>query len=404
MAQFTYRALNATAAGQVTSGALEEQSEAAVRAALRERGLIPLDVRPANALAPLAERFSKGRLRPADQEWFFQTLNTLMQARLPVDAAAATIEEIAPKPRLAEAAASVRAALMSGADLADAVSRVKGLADERTSAVLRVGMASGKLDHALDLIDRSMRTRSEIRRTITGKLTYPVILFTGSVVAVWFLATFVIPRFAETLTNAGADLPFSTRFTLFASQHAAWVVPLIALAIIAVAVTRPWRRVPGLSERLDAWTLGLPVIGPLRWNGQSVMIADTLATVVEGGGEVVPALGHARAAVGSSTVRARLDAASKAVREGVDLGEALSRHHVLPPMSAALVRIGMRSGGLVEALRSVVRTSLEQQQASTQRLLTLMEPATIIVLGGMVGWIVYSLISGMLAVNELGGL
>jgi len=402
--QFTYRALNAAAAGQVSTGALDEPDLEAARAALRAKGLVPIDVRPANALEPLLEALSPDRLRPADQEWFFETLHTLIEAKLPVDEAVATIEEIAPRERLAETARRVRSALMSGSDLAAAVSRVRNLADERTVAVLRVGMESGRIAHALELIARSMRTRREIRATVGSKLTYPLILFAASVLAVWFLATFVIPRFAETLTAAGAELPVATRITLVASQHAVWAVPTVALVFTAVAVARPWKRIPGLADKLDELTLRMPIVGPLRWNAQAVTVADTLATVVEGGGEIVPALRHAADAVRSPILRARIEAASKAVREGRDLGDAISANRVLPPMSAALVRVGMRSGGLVEALRTAVRTSLDAQQAITARLLTLMEPATIVFLGAAVAWIVYSLIAGMLAINELGGL
>jgi general secretion pathway protein F len=286
MAQFVYKALKASAGGggQVQSGVATHPDESAAREALREQGLIPLDIRPANPFLPLLQWSRHERLRGGDQAWFFQTMYTLMEARLPVEEAVATIEEIAPKPRLRAAAASVRAGLRSGHDLAESVTRVPGLCDDQIVAVLKVGMASGKLLHALALIDRSVRTRREIRRTVGSRLTYPAILLAGSILSVWFLSSFVIPRFAETLTTAGAELPASTRLTLAASTYAVWVVPVIAVAVGALFFAKPWRRMPGLAKRIDETTLRLPLFGNLRWHSQTVLVADTLATVVEGGG------------------------------------------------------------------------------------------------------------------------
>ena len=100
----------------------------------------------------------------------------------------------------------------------------------------------------------------------------------------------------------------------------------------------------------------------------------------------------------------RVGAARRLVREGADVGEAFAKEQVFPPMIAALLSVGIKGGDLVGGLRACTRACLERQERSTERLLILMEPAVILVMAGAVGWVVYSLVMGMLAMNDLGGL
>lgn len=148
----------------------------------------------------------------------------------------------------------------------------------------------------------------------------------------------------------------------------------------------------------------LPIIGGLIWHAQAAVITDTLATMIEGGGDVLAGLGQAQEVVSSPAVAERLSAARKKVREGADLGQAFSEERVIPPMISAILQVGIRGGDLVGGLRRCTQACLERQERATERLLVLMEPAVILLMAGAVGWVVYSLVMGMLAMNDLGGL
>jgi type II secretory pathway component PulF len=123
--------------------------------------------------------------------------------------------------------------------------------------------------------------------------------------------------------------------------------------------------------------------------------------MIEGGADVLSGLGQAESAISSPEIGSRLGSARRDVREGADLGEAFSRREVLPPMITAVVRSGMAGGELGGALRRASRLCIERQEMVTERLLTLMEPAVIVILAGAVGWVVYSLVTGMLAITNV---
>jgi type II secretory pathway component PulF len=300
--------------------------------------------------------------------------------------------------------ADVREALRGGSSLAEAVAKAPGLAAPRHLAVLRSGAESGRLDHAAALIDRSIGTSERLRRTITGRMIYPAMLLVAALGAVWFLATFVIPKFAETLTALGGEIPWQTQLTLSASRVGVWLLPpLIACAIAMIMLRGSWMT-PALRRRIAEVALRTPVVGTLIWNGQAAMVTDVMATMLEGGSDVLSALDQARDVATSPVIAGRLVRARQDVREGADVGEALHNQQVLPPLVAAIVRAGTRGGDLVGSLRRASGVCADRQDALSSRLLTLLEPAVIALLAAVVGWVVYSLVTGMLAMNEAASL
>ena len=388
----------------MVKGQREADNEDALRETLRSQGLVVVDVRPVSLLDALRTHAAGERVRRADAAWFFQTLSMLLASKVPVESALTTMLEQAPRPRLGRAVSSIRERLRSGASLDDAVQAVPGLVAPDHIALLRAGHESGRLEHAVTLIDASMTQRDRIRRAIVGQLIYPAILLVTAIGALWFLTVFVMPRIAETLTSLDRELPWQTQFTLDASRWLVWILPPVLIGGVLLVIFH--RRV--LSPRLLAWiderSLSLPIFGTLRWHGQAALVADTVATMVEGGATVLDGIDQAHAAVTSTTIADRLDDTRRRVREGEDLGAAIRECRVLPPMITAIVEVGMKTGELTDALRRAASMCMDKQERLTERLLTVLSPALIVLMALTVGWVVYSLISGMMAVNDVGGL
>ena len=252
------------------------------------------------------------------------------------------------------------------------------------------------------LVAKSLVERRRLRRALVSRLIYPAILVVVAVGAVWFLAWFVLPRFAETLSTAGAELPLSTRVTLAVAEQLIWVAPVLGILIAGLLAMRPLSRWPRLRELVDGAALRAPLVKSLVWNAQGAIVADAVATLLEGGGDVLTALEHAEAATSNQVLRERLAAARDDVRKGGDLGQALAGRQVFPPMALAVIRASLSAGELAEGLRQGAQLASEAQDELASRLMTLMEPVIILALASVVGWIVYSLVSGMLTINAIG--
>lgn len=404
MTRFAWTAvpMDATNA-RVMSGRDEAIDEAKLRESLRARGLLPVDVRPVSLLDAWRAARSGERPTRRDRVWFFSTLATLLGSSVPVAGAMDTMRELAMNRATSNAVNSVSEALRRGRSLADAVAGVPDLATAQDIALLRSGEASGRLAHVIALIDRSIAAREKIRRTLFAKLSYPAILLFAAVVVLWFLSVVVIPRFAEQLAAAGIPLPMQTAITLAAADVLMWVLPtVVLLGIIALATKSAWYtgRAKLAIARL---TLRLPIVSTMVWNNQSAVMTDILATMLDGGADVLVGLKQAREVVGHEVIAERLARATEDVRGGRELGEALSHHGVLPPIPLALVRVGLKGGQLVDSLRKATEQALDIQEQLVQKLIALIEPAIILFMSLSVFWVMYALISGMLAVGEVAG-
>ena len=410
MTAFSFRAiaLDSGGTGAPVHGTRDAADERALRESLLAEGLVALDVRPVRLVDAVRAAFNPDRPRRADAAWFFQSLRLLLENRVPIESAVRTMGELAPSPRQRRVCADVREGLRAGKTLADSVSGVGSAVARMVSphhlALLRSGQQSGRLDHAVALVDTSLQNSSRIRSGIIGRLIYPAILIFAAIGVLWFLSVRVIPQFAQTLTSLGGELPWPTALTLSASRILAWLAPaVLVILIVAWSTRRAWMT---QSQRAWLWRRGmkLPIVGTLLWHAEAALISDVLATMLEGGADVLAGLEQAERVVGSPIIAERVSAARRSVREGADLGAALADHQVLPPMIGAVVRAGIAGGQLAPALRRATELCLEKQETVSQRLMTLVEPAIIVVLAGVVGWVVYSLVSGMLAITNAGSL
>lgn len=402
--RFAYTAIPISNAGSsAVEGMRDAMDERSLRDELRRDGMIAIRVRPVRLGDAIREALSPDRIRRGDSAWFFSTLSTLLAAKVSAESALGTMQELAPSARVGGACRDVRESLRGGSTLADAVAGVKGLASAAHVALLKSGQASGRLDHVVALVDRSIAAGQKLRRTVVSRLIYPAILMLAAVMALWFISTWVIPKFRETLQALGGEMPAVTEFTMAAAGVIMWAAPVLIVVAVAAYGLRGMWLTGRLREGVSRRALGMPVVGPLVWNSQGALVSDMIATMLEGGADVLSGMEQAQEVATSPEIAARLSAARKRVREGDDVGAALKEEGVLPPMAAAVVQVGIRGGELISGLRRATGICLERQDRVTQRLLTLMEPAVIVFLAGTVGWIVYSLVVGMMAMYETGG-
>lgn len=407
MTEYQYRAAPARAAvAAALRGRIEAADEVAARRALRDQGLVPIEVRP----VAFAERLrlggrQRGAVGNADRLWFFRTLDRFLSRSAPLEEAVSASVELARTPPVKAAAQRVLEQLRQGRSLADACQSVPGLVLPRHAALLRVGHASGRLPRAAALVASSLESSARMRKQIAGQMIYPAVVLVTAFICVWILATIVVPRIAEQLNALGTELPAATQVTLAGTRAFVWVGPLLLLLLAGAYMS--WRRgVISVSakERVQVLAWRIPVWRDLLWNARGGAAVETVATLLEGGGELLEGLELAVDAAGDPVISKRLLAARSRIREGADPAEAMALAAVLPPEPAAVLRIGSRSGDLTGGLHAAARTCGEQRETLAGRLTTLINPAVMLLMGAVVGWLFYSLLAGMLAINDAGTL
>lgn len=394
MPSFAFTAVDLS--GSRHKGVRVAASDDAATATLRAEGLFVLQV--SEAVAPTAARYTSLAAR-RDLLDVTRTIATLLPAGLPL-------------PRALDAAGTMGSGALSSI-LADICARVER--GERLAAALgiyptvfkphyvglvRAGERTGDLPAAFIRLSDLLEREAQLRSRLVSALLYPLILAVAGGAAMLVLLLVVLPNFAELLTDSGARLPATTEFVLAASALFRRYWFLLPAAVVSVTtLLAALRRRPSGRLALARFVDRMPLAGALVRDTAAARFARTTGTLLAGGAPLLNALEDATIAAGSALAHAAGARAQVAVREGMSLHRALEREDSFPPLLAQLTALGEESARLGEFLLKAAHLFEERSERTIQRLVTLTEPALIVVFGGAVGLVALSLLQAIYSVN-----
>jgi type IV pilus assembly protein PilC len=283
-------------------------------------------------------------------------------------------------------AETVRRDVSAGSSLSEALARHPRHFDRLAVAMVRVGEAGGALDEVLDRLATTMERQVELRRRVRSAMAYPVAVAGMVVLILAAMVLFIVPMFEDMYAQLDATLPTPTRFLLgiVGVLRGWWFVELPVVVLGAVALRR-WRRSPQGRYRWDAWSLRLPLFGPLVHRSAIARFARTLASLLRAG---VPVLTGLEIAAEASSNRVVVEAAGRAAQElrgGASLATALRAEPVIPTLLGEMVAVGEETGA-VDALVEKAADAYEADVAATvDGLTSLLEPLLVAAIGAVVG-------------------
>ncbi len=403
MPAFRYEAVDAT--GSASKGVLQADSPRAARSDLRARGLLPvmLEAIAADTAAGARRAFSFGeRLSTVELALFTRQLASLLEANLPLEQAFDALMEQAERSYLRDLIAAIRAEVMSGSSLSDALARhPRDFADIYRALVAsgeQIGQLAGVLSRLADYVER----RNALVQKVRLAFTYPAIVSVVAFAIVIFLLTYVVPQIVSVFANTKQQLPFLTVLMLAISdfvRHWGWLVAL--LLAIAFAMWRRSLQDVDTKMRWHRWLLNAPLVGRFQRSLNTARFASTLAITISSGVPILRALQTSRDTLSNVAMRQQVEDATAAVREGVSLARSLAQHRHFPPMLVHMIRAGEVTGELPAMLN---RAAQMQEQDLERRALTiagLLEPVLILAMGGVVLLIVLAVLMPIIEINQL---
>ena len=399
MPSFRFEA--ADAAGRIEKGLLEADSAASARAALRARGLVPLEV-GALAAEQRARRSIRRRFSEAELALATRQLASLLGAGLPVaQALAATIEQ-AEEPAVREVFAAVRSDVFAGHRLAEALAQFPREFPDVYRASVAAGEDSGELGGVMERLAGYLEERIALRGKVLGAFLYPAIVTGVALAIVLFLMTYVVPQVVEVFSHSRQALPWPTRVLLGVSYAFRFGWPWMLLAGIGgVFAWRAWLRLPGRRLVWDRWTLGLPLFGRIVRGVNTARFASTLAILAGAGVPLLRALDAARGTLANSVLAAAVDEVIAAVREGQALSSSLGRSKVFPPVLVHLAASGEATGKLAPLLERAATNLSREAERRALALSTVLEPLLIVAMGAIVLGIVLAVLMPIIEINQL---
>jgi general secretion pathway protein F len=401
MTLYSYKAIRPD--GQAEEGELEAADEMAVVAALQAQGMIPLETRQAGGLLGYFKNRGKDRAGLKEVGLITRELATLLESGLPLDRSLQVLIELnEDDEKLAGLLSDIQERVRGGANFSDALEAQNGVFSKLYVNMVRAGEASGNLEAALGRLAEYLERSEELKETIKSALVYPSILLVVAGLSLILLLVFVVPQFATLFEDMGAELPTPTRIVIALGDFFRdyWLVMLCLVAFGALAVQKALER-PEIREAWDRYVMTLPLFGDLVWKLETSRFCHTLSTLLENGMPLLGAMGLAKDVVGNRKISGELESITDDLKRGRGLADPLSENRVFPKLALQMIRVGEESGNLDPMLTKVALVYDRETRDAVQRMLTLLEPAVIIVLGVMVAGIIVSILMAILGANEL---
>jgi general secretion pathway protein F len=289
-----------------------------------------------------------------------------------------------------------------GSSLADALARYPDVFMPLYINMVRAGEASGSLETVLLRIADFMDQQEELKGKVTSAMIYPLIMTVLSGGIVMMLMINVVPQITEMFDGMNAELPWNTKFLIWISNLLAswWFVFGAGLAAL-VWLFRRWRRTELGRAAFDTVLLKVPIVGDLARKLSIARFARTLATMLASGVQLLQALDIVRALLGNYVLEKVVATARDNIREGEGIAPALKRSGEFPPLVTHMIAVGERSGQLEQMLTDVANAYDREVNIALVRMTALLEPLMIVLMGGSVGFIVFSIMQPIMMLNEM---
>jgi len=396
--QFRYEAIDGS--GGKVSGRLDAVSERDAARELAGQGLTVFALHEQRASLLSARRRGKASMR--ELQLVMQEFTTLLEAGVSLVVALSSLAKSSHHPQLTKAFGGMEFAVRRGESFSTAMRAANLPMPEYFHQLVHAGEATGRLAESLrggvEQFEYDQRVNSELR----SALVYPSVLVASGIASVGIIFLWVVPRFGTLLTQHGDSMPALSRWTIGAGVWLKDHISLVVLAVLGVAVLLRvlWRQ-PGLRDQLAERAAALPVLGDWLVEAEVGRWASTLSALLTGKVELIRALGLSASSVKLAFLRNRLTLVAKSVKGGSTLSAALREHNALNPTGYDLVAVGEASGELPKLLGALARLYETIGRDRMKRLLQLIEPLAIILIGAVIGTIVTAIILAITSVNDV---
>lgn len=407
MAAYSYKVADKT--GKIIKGTLTAEDEKSAAHILQNKGYLPIKIyqtesRPDSAEAKLAKWYAAvfQRISSKDVMVFTQDLAVLLGAGLPVDRALSIMIDAIEKDRFKAVIGDILKSVKAGTYLSDAMAKHPEAFSDFYVNMVRAGESGGVLEDILNRLGIFLETYQETREYVVSAMIYPAFLILICGVSLIVVLTFVIPKISVVFAGLGGALPLSTRILLTLSETMKklwWLIPVGIGAMYFIFIK--YYQSPGGRLKVDRFKLRLPLVGELVTRIETARLTRTLGVLLKSGVPILQALNLVRAIISNRVISTTMKDIYERVKEGDRFSNSLENANILPTLGVQMILVGEESGRLDDMLIQVAQTYEKAVRETVKRLIGLLEPVMILLMGLVVGFIVISMLMGIFSVNEM---
>jgi type II secretory pathway component PulF len=423
MAQFSYKARRRS--GELVQGVVDVADRSAALLQIERLGLLPVAIDAARgaevAKAERAERAKTPRpsradvLPPTIREWFTrkkkpklqelatftQQLSNLLKSGMPLTVALNSMTHLGTKGISSDVSKQLRQDVQEGKSLSDAMARQPVIFSDLFINMVRAGEQSGALVDVLKRLAAHYERFAEVQAKFVSALIYPAVVVCVGIGIIIFFMTYMMPKFMSIFEGMKVSLPASTLLLMNSGkffQKYWWAIGLVVIALIVLF--KRFQATPMGRRRIDTWKLNVPVFGKVNRINLNGQFARTLGTLLQNGVPVLTALKITEQVIPNVILKEAIAKTREEVTDGKTIAQPMAKSKVFPQLMIDLLRIGEETGDVPGALQNLADTYESELTIALRVLTNLIEPAMIIVMALMVGFLLLSILSAMFAITS----
>ena len=388
------------ARGQVSKTTVIASSQAEAAADLAARGMSPMAISESEggggsiSFEDILRKI--GRVRRQEITLFLRMMSSLIASGITITEAITVLHEQTENRKFKYILGDIKTKIEAGTSFSDALAVHDTIFPYTAVSMVRAGELGGILETVLDNLVTFMEKRAALKGMIIRSFIYPSVVLVVAIGVVIFLVVFVIPRFMMLLQ--GAQLPWNTQLLMDISDFLisnGLVIGISMAGLVAVIITLFF--IEKTRYLIDLYKVRLPLFGPIFRFGIIVQFCRTFASLLDSGIPIVEGLKTTSDTLTNEAVKKSIKDVVEKVVAGEQLSENLAEISIFTSLMISLFRIGEQTGNMSESIALVADIYEQQLEDRIEWMTSMIEPVLIISLGGIIGFVAWGLVAGMLA-------
>ncbi len=401
MPLYTYKGYDASS-GANKKGKIEADSPKAARQRLRKNDkIIVSEIKEEASLAKVKDSssFFQEKVSISEVAVMSRQFATLQGAHVPLDETLAALTEQVDSKVLAGTLNSVKEQVSEGKNLADAMVQFPGVFDKLYINMVRAGESSGTLALVMDRLADYYEKSVEARGRVSSAMAYPIVLSLVMVGMIFFMLLSLVPKLQKVFDSLRVTLPWYTQILVDVSAwlKTSWIMIPIFLVLFYFSA-KHWLGSESGRRKFDVFSLKAPIFGSLVLRIQVSRFTETLSTLLTSGVPIIRALEITKNVMTNSVLTDVIEDAKVAVQEGQALGATIAKSKQFPPLVTHMIRTGEKTGKLEEMLTHVAKAYEAEVSRKLDAMISLIEPAMIIIMVAGAGSVMGAVLVPMLSV------
>ena len=397
MPEFTYKAK--AGPNDIRTGTIEAENEAIAVKVIRQSGLYPISVKE-SSIKPATKR--QRRVSSKDTTSFTRQLANLVRSGFSLPRALSTIILQTQNPNFRILLEDLHEKIEKGFALSAALSLYPAQFSPFYINMINIGEAGGRLDEALERLADFRERREDLMSQVKSALAYPALLLIIGIITIFVLMSFVIPRLVVMFSDLGQTLPLPTQIIIQISTFMSkfWWIFLLLVGLVII-LAKAFYKLEKNRIVLDGLILSFPGLRSLIQRIEISRFSYALGVLLESGVSMLEALKVVTLSVENRFFRSKVSVFSEKIRNGQSLSSCLEKDNLFPPLFTNMVGVGEESGELAQALLRIGENFEKEVNTTVKTIVSLIEPALILIMGLIIGSIVLSILLPIFQMNLL---